>query len=168
MEYGQGKFVRLREVKVEDAKFILSLRCDPHKARFLNTTENNLAKQTNYIKDYFNKKNEYYFIVENLIGIKIGTFRIYDIRHDSFGIGSWLMVDGVASHEAMEADFLVRQFGFETLGFEKCHFDVRKNNLKVLNYHKLMGAKQIAENELDYFFECHKTDYYKQAKNILD
>ena len=34
-----GKYVNLREVTVDDAEFILSLRCDENKSKFLHKTE---------------------------------------------------------------------------------------------------------------------------------
>ncbi len=162
-----GKYVTLRTVRVDDAKFILSLRCDPVKSKYLNKTEYNLEKQEVYIQNALLKNDEYYFIIENNENTRIGTYRIYDLRKDSFCIGSWIMIDDVVLHEVMEADYLVRKFGFEELGFEKCHFDVRKNNSKVLSYHKLVGAVQIDENDLDYFFECTKHDYYSKISKFF-
>ena len=56
-----GKYVNLREVTVDDADFILSLRCDENKSKFLHKTEYNLENQIAYIKKYFesfrNKRN---------------------------------------------------------------------------------------------------------------
>ena len=37
-----GKYVNLREVTVDDADFILSLRCNENKSRFLHNPEVNL------------------------------------------------------------------------------------------------------------------------------
>ena len=52
-----AKYFRIGEKKLrkfidehEDAEFILSLRCDEKKARFLNKTEYNVEAQRNYIK----------------------------------------------------------------------------------------------------------------------
>ena len=35
-EYASGKFVNIREVEIKNAEFILSLRCDENKSKFLN------------------------------------------------------------------------------------------------------------------------------------
>lgn len=162
-----GKYVNLRNVSVSDAEFILSLRCDDKKSRFLHKTENDIEKQRQYIKSKENVKDEWYFIIENKNNVPIGTYRIYDLRPDSFCIGSWLMIDGVSPQEMLEADFLVRNFGFDTLGMNKMHFDVRKENKKVWTYHKLVGAKQVGETELDYLFECDKQDFLNGIKRFL-
>ena len=155
----KGKYVNLRDVEIEDAEFILSLRCDEKKSRFLHHTDYDIKKQQNYINKYKKLKNEWYFIVENLSGEKIGTYRIYDVQQNSFCIGSWLMVQGISSNEMLETDFLVRNFGFDTLKMNKIHFDVRKNNKKVIRFHKMLGAKITGETDLDYLFECTKDDY---------
>ncbi|MDO5774807.1 MAG: GNAT family N-acetyltransferase [Spirochaetales bacterium] len=158
-----GKYVTLREVRVEDADFILKLRCDDKKSRFLHKTDYNLEKQQSYIRHYLEIQNEWYFIAEDKNGARIGTYRIYDVQGDSFCIGSWLMADGVSAEQSFETDYLVRLYGFNILGFNKIHFDVRKGNKKVWRYHMSLGAKRSGETELDYLWEVTKEDYLKKA-----
>ena len=155
----EGKRVNIRDIDEKDASFVLSLRIDEKKSQFLHKTENNLQKQIEYIRKYKDLHHEWYFIIENKQGKALGTYRIYDLQDDSFCIGSWLMLDNCSPEEVLEGDFLVRNFGFEVTGFAKIHFDVRKDNKKVLRYHKLVGAKQVGETDLDYLFECGKDDY---------
>lgn len=162
----QGKYVNLREVEIDDAAFILSLRTDEKKSRFLHKTENNIQKQIDYIKRYKTLENEWYFIIENKSHNPIGTVRIYDVRPPIFTGGSWLMKDGVSPEETIEGDLILKRYAFETLGFEKSCFDVRKKNKKVVRYHKMCGAKIVDENELDFFFELTKSDY-ENIKNKL-
>ncbi|BEJ61176.1 hypothetical protein B10172_11980 [Campylobacter jejuni] len=50
-----GIFVNLREVKLDDAEFILKLRTSG-RAQFLNKTQDNITLQYEYIKNYFSKK----------------------------------------------------------------------------------------------------------------
>ena len=126
----KGKYVNLRIVEVDDADFILSLRCDENKSKYLHKTDNDIDKQKDYIRKTLKKQNEWYFIIERLTGEKIGTYRIYDVREESFCIGSWLMKNGVTALEMMESDYLTRKFGFNKLNFDKLHFDVRKGNKK--------------------------------------
>lgn len=163
----EGKFVNLRLVTVDDAEFVLSLRCNDKKAKYLHKTECDVKKQKNYIENCLSKDNERYFIIVNKRQEPIGTYRIYDLKEDSFCIGSWLMVDGCSPMEMMEGDYLVRKYGFENLKYDKIHFDVRKGNKKVIRYHKMMGARQVGETELDYLFECTKEDYLKRIKRFM-
>lgn len=162
-----GKYVALREVTTDDAEFILSLRCDEKKSKYLHKTEYNVDNQINYINHYFSIPDEWYFIILNKKGERIGTYRIYDVKGDSFCIGSWLMVDGVSFAECVESDYLIRMYGFDVLGFNKIHFDVRKENKKVIRYHKMMGARIVGETELDWLWEITKEEYLAEAIPLL-
>ena len=163
-----GKYVNLREVTVDDADFILSLRCNENKSRFLHKTEYNLENQVAYIKNYFEIPDEWYFIIENKKGERIGTYRIYDVQGDSFCIGSWLMIDGVSPAESFESDWILRMYGFDVLGFKRIHFDVRKGNKKVIAYHKMVGARITGETELDWLWEITREEYVAKAKLLLE
>ena len=163
----KGQYTNIRLVKEDDAEFVLSLRCNEKKAQFLHKTEYNADKQKEYIKNCLSKDNEWYFIITNKKQEPIGTYRIYYLKRDSFCIGSWLMVDGCSPIEVMEGEYLVKMFAFKATGFNKFHFDVRKGNKKVIRYHKMMGAKQVGETDLDYLFECSKEDYLKNIKNFI-
>lgn len=163
----KGKLVNLRDVEVKDAEFILSLRCDEKKSKYLHKTEFNIQKQQDYIRHYKTLDNEWYFIIENKKNEPIGTYRIYDLKQDSFSIGSWLMVEKANPFEVIEGEYLAKCFAFKTTGFNKFHFDVRKENKKVVRFHKMVGAKIVGENNIDYFFECTKDDYLKKIKQYL-
>ena len=163
----QGKYVNLREVELNDAEFILSLRCDEQKSKFLHKTENNLLKQIEYLKKYKTLDNEWYFIIENKQDKPIGTYRIYDLKENSFCIGSWLMINGAKIEEVIEGDYLAKNYGFAALGFSKIHFDVRKDNIKVVRYHKMYGAKIVDENDIDYFLELTKKDFKDSEKKLI-
>lgn len=55
----QGWFINLREITIGDAKFVLDLRCDEKKSKYLNKTEYNLEKQIDYINNYLKKDDEW-------------------------------------------------------------------------------------------------------------
>lgn len=162
----EGKYVNLREVEIDDAAFILALRCDERKSRFLHKTENNLEKQIEYLKRYKTLDNEWYFIIENKRHEPLGTSRIYDVSGSQYTGGSWLMKDGSLPEETLEGVLLGRQMAFETIGFEKDCYDVRKANKKVVRFHKMCGAKIVEENDIDYFFEMTK-DVFEKMKPQL-
>lgn len=152
--------VIIREVDVKDAEFILSLRLNDKKNKFLNKTENNLQKQINYIKSYKKKNNEYYFIIENVAGEKFGTIRIYDILDDNdFCWGSWIIKNGAPMTIAIKSALLIYEYGFYTLGLNKVHFDVRKDNLRVRNFHEKFNAKTVKEDNLDVFYSYDRETY---------
>ena len=157
----EGKYVNLREVELNDAAFILSLRCNEKKSRFLHKTENNLEKQIEYLKRYKTLDNEWYFIIENKRHTPLGTTRIYDVQGNRYTPGSWLMKDGSLPEETLEGSLLAGKMAYEVLGFEKGFFDVRKGNKRVIRFHLSGGAKIIGEDEDNYYFEATKESYLK-------
>lgn len=156
-----GKFVNLREVTVEDAAFILDLRTDPQKAKFIHATEGGLVAQEEYIRHYLAKEDEWYFIVESKVHEPLGTLRIYDVQPPRFTDGSWLMKDGAEPQESLEGHWLLMRYAFEVLGFDEDLFDVRKGNANVIRYHKMRGAAVTGETDLDILFRFTKADYLK-------
>lgn len=155
----RGKSIFFREVSVDDAKFILDLRTNPDKNKFLSTTENDLEKQKAYIHSYLKSDTEYYFIICNWKCNTLGTVRIYDVREDSFCWGSWIISKDAPTSVAIESALLVYDFAFYSLHYSKSHFDVRKNNAKVINFHERFGATIVGEDELNYFFEYTREKY---------
>lgn len=164
----KGKYVNLREAEIDDAEFILQLRTDPQKTCFLNKTENNLDKQIEYLKRYKALDNEWYFIIENKKHQSLGTSRIYNVSGKQYTGGSWLMKKGSLPQETLEGALLARHMAFETLGFEKDCFDVRKDNKKVVRFHEMTGAQIVAENDIDYFFEITRETYNEHKQLFWD
>ena len=162
----EGKYVNLREVEIDDAAFILKLRCDEKKSRFLHKTENNLEKQIEYLKRYKTLDNEWYFIIENKKQEPIGTYRIYDLKDDSFCIGSWLMIDNCSPIDMMEGEYLAKMFAFKATGFNKFHFDVRKGNIQVQRFHEMFGAIRTGTTELDILYKYNKSIYQQNKQKF--
>ncbi|WP_300832287.1 hypothetical protein, partial [uncultured Bilophila sp.] len=104
----QGNYVNLREVTLDDAAFILSLRTNPKKSQFLHVTGNNLQKQIDYLKHYFTLEKEWYFIIENKYHCPLGTIRIYNVKNTCFTGGSWIMIDDATPKESIEGDLLLK------------------------------------------------------------
>lgn len=148
-----GKHINFREVKPEDAEFILKLRLDPNKNKYLNPVSPDVDKQRNWINSYLQQSDGHcYFIIENKNNESFGTVRLYDVQEDSFCWGSWILIDGVPKTTAIESALLVYYYAFDVLGFRKSHFDVRQLNTKVIDFHLRCGAQIIGEDEQDKFF----------------
>lgn len=158
-----GKNIDLRDVEIDDAAFILALRTDTKKSKHLHQTANDLEQQENYLQQYKQGNNTWYFIIESKNAERLGTIRIYDIKGDSFCWGSWLIIDNAPKTTAIESALLVYEYAFYQLGFKRAHFDVRKENARVVDFHQRFGAKIVDEDELDYFFE-YDLSAYEQVK----
>lgn len=149
----KGRNIVLRDVEVGDAEFIYSLRTDERLGRFLSATEGGVESQINYILNYKKSNDTFYFLICGYNGEKFGTVRIYDIQGDSFCWGSWIVRPNVPNYVGIESALAIYTFAFEVIGFKKSHFDVRKENKRVLEFHLRMGAKIIREDELNIYLD---------------
>jgi len=146
-----GHRLIFRNAEVSDAQFILSLRVDEKKSRFLSKTDPDVVKQEGWLLGYKSSKGQAYFVIENSAGEKVGTVRMYDAQGQSFCWGSWLIVEGAPSSTAIESALIVYQYGL-LLGFRAAHFDVRKGNKSVWQFHEKFGATRIGETEEDFLY----------------
>lgn len=136
-----------------DAKFIISLRTDPGKCKHLSATSSDVDKQKNFISNYLKSQTDFYFVMCDWQWNRLGTIRIYDIHDDSFCWGSWILSKDAPKHAAIESALLIYDFAFFSLHYPKAHFDVRKGNERVVNFHKRFGASIVGEDDLNYYFQ---------------
>ncbi len=159
-----GKNINLRTVELNDASFIYEMRQNESKTKYLSSVSGTVEDQKEWINNYkYREKNkkEFYFILESKEGEKLGLVRMYDFQHNSFCWGSWLIKENAPKSTAIESALQIYEFGFYALGFEQSHFDVRKENSKVIAFHKRFGANIVREDELDYFFVYFDKAYEK-------
>ena len=147
-----GKSLVFRNAGVEDAAFILSLRTDTEKSRYLSAVSNDLADQQVWLARYAQADDQAYFIIEYQ-DEPIGTVRLYDPQGESFCWGSWVLKNSRPGQAAMESALMVYAYAVDHLGFRAAHFDVRKGNERVWQFHERFGARRVAESELDYDYK---------------
>lgn len=177
----EGRYINFREAEVEDSAFILSLRADPKKARFIHKTDNDLQKQMEYMKHYKTLSDEWYYIVESKEGEPLGTQSIYPYpmlhphwiseQNPSKGIlgpGRWLMKDGLSPLIGLESDYLIKKLFFEDFNMAIEPMMIHENNTNVLSFHMKWGAKIIgwSEEEKHHLLELSKDDYEKNKPNF--
>lgn len=164
-----GKKLILRNVCLEDAQFILDLRVDPSKSKFLNQTSSQIEDQSEWIRRYENSNDQAYFVIENA-GEKIGTLRFYDPREYSFCWGSWILKSNSPWDAAIESALMAYAYAIDVLDFKNAHFDVRKENVAVWKFHESFGANRVRASEADFYYTL---DYKsieasrQQYKNFL-
>ena len=160
-----AKTISLRLVEEDDAGFIHALRTNDIYNQHLSSTTGDVSSQKKWISKYKERernKEEFYFIIERIDnGQKIGTVRLYDFitANNSFCWGSWILNENKTTSSAVESALLVYKFAFEELGFSQSHFDVRKDNIKVIAFHEKLGAIRDTESELDIFYNFPKSRY---------
>ena len=160
-----------RYVEVTDAEFILSLRTDDKLSLHLNKTSHDVQDQINWIRDYKEreyKKKEFYVICctpDNKT--RFGVNRIYNIENNSFEIGSWLFQSNPENSVAIISDLFCRSIFFNQPNLTKCVFEVRKQNKKVLKYHRMFSPRLISEDENNFYFDLDKYNFMKQKNKLL-
>ena len=174
MKSGDMKYksIYFRSVELKDAEFILSLRVNEKYNKHLSAVKDDLENQRKWLEGYKAKERageEYYFIIHrNSDNEQIGTVRLYDFikAEDSFSWGSWILNEKKTRYAALECTILIYDFAFLNLKFKRCHMDMRKDNLKIIEYHKNLGAKIIGETEQDLLAHYHLEDYLKVRDSI--
>ncbi len=166
-EYLKSNHLEFKLVEEEDANFILELRGSNNLNKYLSKTDIDLQSQKNWIKNYKKKeaeKLEFYFRIDKKDQEQLGFVRIYDIDYSkkTFTWGSWIIKEGRPPFSALESALIIYEYAFYKLKLEKAIFDVRKDNIGVIKFHKRFGAIKISEDELNEYFELPKKEYEKQ------
>jgi RimJ/RimL family protein N-acetyltransferase len=165
LDSGYRTHLRLVNADAQDAAYICRLRGDETLNRHLNPSSSDVAAQVRWLKGYKLREQageEYYFVIVS-DGADAGLVRLYDFRElegrRSFCWGSWIIPPPRAPGLVTYSALLVYEVGFETLGFEQSHFDVRLANTGVIGFHERAGARRVAEDGQDAFFRFSPEDH---------
>ncbi|WP_211238945.1 GNAT family N-acetyltransferase [Massilia alkalitolerans] len=163
--------IEMRLARPTDAEYIYSLRIDPQFNQHLSAAPPSVEAQAKFLEGYVTREAqglEYYFIVKNkLTGADCGTVRIYDLREDSFCWGSWILDSDKPRLAALESALFIYDFGFGVLGYPASHFDVRKENTRVIAFHERFGAQRVSEDDIDVFFKLRREDLGAKLGDLM-
>lgn len=161
----------LQPVEENDAEFIISLRTDPKKSRFISVTQNDVDKQKDWIRAYKIKEEneaEFYFIATDENNVKFATYRLYNIEDDICEIGSWVSKpDYDNAINSIKVDIIMKEFVFDNLGYDQLRFEVNKNNFSVVKYHKLFSPKLVGEDDKNYYFVLDKQSFKAKRSQVF-
>lgn len=135
----EGRFVTLRSVEEKDAEFTLALRQDPNLTKFLPKLNISLEQQTAWIRKQRELEGDYYFVVENKKGNKIGVIGVYNVVGDCAETGRIAMIGN--AFESIEAQLLSFDFAFDILGLEKTVNYVMADNIHALRFSQMFGSQ---------------------------
>lgn len=140
----EGKAFRLRPVTLEDAPFIMELRSkDKQRLQFIHQVESNLEAQQKWLKQYFLRTGDYYWIIErNDSNLREGTVSLYnfDKASNTAEWGRWVLCPG--SLAAVESAFLIYLAAFETLALASTYCLTVAANSNVVSFHDSCGAER--------------------------
>lgn len=141
----QRDLYRLRPVLLEDAGFITGLRTDSERSRFINTTVPDVARQQEWLREYFERPGDYYFLIEHVrTGEREGTLGIYNVdeQRKEGEWGRWIVRRG--SKAAVPSACLAFELAFGELGLLGVHSYVAAENRGVLGVLRTLGMRQDA------------------------
>ena len=141
----EGTNFRLRPVVVEAAAFIVALRTDPARSRFIHPTSTSIPDQEQWLERYYERSGDYYFIIENIQSLeREGTIAIYDLDEEKKCAewGRWVVRPGSAA--AIGSAILIYQIAFEVLNLEMVYCRTVKDNAPVVQFHKSFGLSTTA------------------------
>ena len=157
MEYIIEKYgLFLKFVDEDDADFILKLRTNKEKSKYISLTNNDLESQKEWIRRYKDREKsglEYYFIAYDENKEAFATYRLYNKTNKTIEIGSFITKQNYLNPiNAIKLDILMKEFVYETLNFDQLNFEVMKMNVSVVKYHNEYKPLLIREDEKYYFF----------------
>lgn len=137
----QGHAHRLRPVSDADAEYIVRLRNDPQRARFLHTGATTREQQLAWLSEYYGREGDYYFVIERRSDASPqGLIALYDLnpqRNDALW-GRWIVQTG--SLCAVESVWLIHRVAFDVLRLDSDYSLTVADNAPVLSFHDSCGG----------------------------
>ncbi|MDW2799670.1 GNAT family N-acetyltransferase [Clostridium boliviensis] len=166
-----GYSYRLRPVTIDDAQTIIDIRLqDIERNRYIHKISSDLLEQTKWIKEYMERDNDYYFIIENIFTEKTeGLISIYDINNDKAEWGRWVLKKG--SMASVESVYLILKVAFEKLGLKEAYSRTIEKNTSVVAFHDSIGQKhrRILKNYVQLSGEnCNAVEHFINKEYFFD
>lgn len=165
------KGINLRLVETNDASFIVSIRNNEKKSRFISNTSPDIDIQKQWIESYKKREQEqkeYYFIAFDENDEDFATYRIYKIDSGLPEIGSWVSKPNYLNiKNSIKVDIAIKNYVLNELNFDSLQFEVRKENLSVNNYHKLFQPKLVKTDDNNNYYILEKKIFNACIQNII-
>jgi len=141
----EGEAYRLRPIGDADADFIVALRGQDIRSRFLNRISLSVESQLEWLSAYYGRENDYYFVVEKKRdNTPEGLISLYDVdvRVGRAEWGRWIVAP--ASMAALESVTLLLDFAFTRLGLAEVYSNTIAGNAAVNSFHDGCGFRRGA------------------------
>ena len=136
----EGFGVRLRPVRMADAAFIVWLRNLEHVKGRVGDSAMDVPAQEHWLRAYFDRQGDYYFIIETLGGIAVGAYGIYDVAGGSGESGRWIIRPEVPA--AIPSAIEAFEIAFGKLGLRELRVKTVSTNRSVLSLNRKFGFRQ--------------------------
>lgn len=126
---------------MEDAAFIVWARNLEHVKGRIGDSAPTQDAQEAWLKSYFDRPGDYYFIIETLGKIPVGTYGIYNVKSASAESGRWVMRPDVLA--AIPSAILAFDLAFGTLKMAELRVSTVSTNRAVLSLNRKFGFREI-------------------------
>lgn len=128
-------------MRMEDAAFIVWLRNLDHAKGNVGDSAPDVAGQKAWLAAYFKREGDYYFIVETIGGIPVGTYGIYNVKETSAEPGRWIIHPEVSA--AIPSVILLLDMAFREMKLTLLCGTTVATNGKVLSLNRKLGFRQV-------------------------
>jgi hypothetical protein len=160
--------LHVRFVEESDAEFIIKLRTDPNLSKYIHETNPDIELQRTWIRNYKTRQHkgeDFYFMFEKPLGTRLGVCRIYDIKEDSYTIGSWVFSTQAPVGSAILADIIIREIAYKYFPEKNNLIDVKIANINVNRYAKSLRSELLYKDEQTNYYTC-KRENFEKSKQI--
>jgi RimJ/RimL family protein N-acetyltransferase len=137
----EGFNLRLRPVRIEDATFIVWLRSLDYVRGNVGDSAADVATQEAWLRAYFEREGDYYWVVESSGGIPLGTHGIYHVNGTSAERGRHIMRVEVMA--GVPSAVLSADLAFGSMGLRELRASVVATNTEVLSLHRKSGFIEV-------------------------
>lgn len=136
----EGYAYRLRPISLEDARFVVKLRTDASLGKYLNSTSTKISDQESYIRRYYERVGDYYFVIEKMeTREQEGLIAIYDLddKEKTAEWGRWIIKP--SSMAGLESAYLIYKVSFDLLDLKTVYCRTIAKNERVVSFHDSCG-----------------------------
>ena len=143
----EGRYVDLRSATIEDAEFTLAIRQAPEFSKWLPRIDNTIDQQRAWIERQREKAGDYFWVVWDKTGNRIGTISVYDVEGDCAETGRLAMRGNAL--QSLEAQLLSFQYAFYKIGLKKTVDYIYADNVRAMKLTLQFGGKTERMEERD-------------------
>jgi RimJ/RimL family protein N-acetyltransferase len=125
---------------MEDAAYIVWLRHLEHAKGNLGDSARDVAEQETWLKEYFDRAGDYYFVIETKDGTAAGAYGIYNMIGKSAESGRWVIQPEIPA--AIPSAVLAFDLAFGPLGLTELRAKTVSTNQTVLSLNKKFGFRE--------------------------
>ena len=166
----RGKFITLRSIEEDDAEFSYAIRSAEGNRETVGQLAPSIEAQREYIARQRERDGDYYFVILNNDGERVGLIGIYDIVDDIGEIGRLVCNSAV---ESLEAQILIDDFAIDVLGLKRSCCVIYMKNSNHISAQAKMGNDPIKTFERNgekcYYYETNLSkDNTKKIRQLIN